>query len=108
MIAHRISSGNMKKENIKSSFSIDVMAMSTLLPFCDAMFLEKQMAGFFRDNPLKNVLSKMPRIFSLAGKNDFWNIFNSIEASTVKDHLQLVTQVYGADWGNHISKCLKN
>lgn len=98
-LAHRISSGNMNKDKIKASFYTDATMVATLLPFFDAIFLEKQMAGFLKDNPLKTAISRMPKIFSLANQNDFLAYLDEIEKSASKEHLDAVKEVYGEDWG---------
>lgn len=98
-VAHRLSSGNMKVEKIKQSFFTDANLAATLLPFCNAIFLEKQMAGFLRDAPLKNVLKEMPRVFSLSSQDEFLDYLDGLERSASQDHKNAVQEVYGSDWG---------
>ncbi|MFN3698371.1 MAG: hypothetical protein ACK4VO_13115 [Pseudobdellovibrio sp.] len=103
----RISSGNMNKENLEPSMFNDAMMVSTILPFCDAIFLEKQMAGFLRDNPLKKSLANMPKIFSLSNKSAFLDYLYQLESSASTDHLAAVKEVYGENWPTPFTSVLK-
>lgn len=106
-IAARISSGHMKKEKVEASVYNDIMMISSLLPFCDAIFLEKQMAGFLRDNPLAKVIGKMPRVFSLSNKEEFLEYLRCLEKAASVEHIAAVTEVYGKDWGTPYTSVLK-
>lgn len=108
MTAHRISKGNMRVEKIKSSFFTDANMVATILPFCDAIFLERQMAGFLRDAPLNSVLTKMPRVFSLSNQDDFFSYLDDIENTAPSGHLQTVREVYGDEWGQPYTTVLKD
>jgi hypothetical protein len=105
-IATKISSGGMKKEKIEPSFFNDVLMISSLLPFCDAIFLERQMAGFLRDNPLNRVIDKMPKIFSSANKDEFLGYLRDIEKNASSEHMKAVREVYGSDWGKPFTSVL--
>lgn len=105
-VAHRLSVGNMKAEKIKSSFYTDVFISATILPFCDAIFLEKQIASFMKEKPLKNILEKMPLVFSLSNKEDFLSYLDEIELAATKEHLEAVKEVYGENWGAPFCKVL--
>lgn len=106
-IATKISSGGMKKENIEPSFFNDILMISSLLPFCDAIFLERQMAGFLRDAPLNRIIDRMPKIFSSANKDEFLEYLRSIEKNASSEHLQAVREVYGPDWGQPFTSVLE-
>ncbi len=107
-VAHRLSVGNMKAEKIKSSFYTDVFISATLLPFCDVIFLEKQIAGFMKEKPLNSVLSKMPKVYSLASKTEFLSHLDEIESGATNEHLQTVKEVYGEEWGKPFCEVLKD
>lgn len=81
---------------------------STLLPFCDAIFLEKQIAGFMNEKSLNATLNKMPQIYSLANKGEFLLYLDKIENEASSDHLNAVKEVYGTDWGKPFCKVLKD
>ena len=98
-LAAGLSSGHMKKAKIRPSVFSDVFMISSLLPFCDAIFLEKQMAGFLRNKPFSQVIQRMPRVFSLSNKQEFLAYLESIEKSASPTHMAAVSEVYGDDWG---------
>jgi hypothetical protein len=75
------------------------MMMATVLPFCDAIFTEKQLASFFNEPPLKQCLSEMPKIFSLNSQDKFLEYLDQLEKEASPAHLKLVEKVYGKDWG---------
>lgn len=106
-LAHRLSSGNMNKSKMKASFYTDAMIVATLLPFCDAIFIEKQMAGFLRDRPLNSVLERMPRVFSLSNKTEFLKYLDDIERCAPQGHKDIVAEVYGDDWGRPFCSVLE-
>lgn len=106
-IAHRLSVGNMKAEKIKSSFFTDVFISATILPFCDVIFLEKQIAGFMKEKPLNVVLGKMPKIYSLSSKDEFLAHLDEIEAQASEEHIRAVKEIYGEDWGKPFCKVLR-
>ncbi|MCB0272642.1 MAG: hypothetical protein KDD46_06490 [Bdellovibrionales bacterium] len=99
-IATKISSGHMKKDKINSSIASDINMVSTYLPFCDAIFLDRQMAGLLRDQPLKNCIDKMPQVFSMANKQEFLTYLDNIEKNTPTTHFEKVKEVYGEEWVN--------
>ncbi|WP_413288381.1 hypothetical protein [Bdellovibrio sp. HCB337] len=106
-IAVKVSSGGMKKENIEPSFFNDILMISSILPFCDAIFLERQMAGFLRESPLNQVIDKMPRIFSSSNKNEFFEYLQAIEGDASKEHIMAVEEVYGSEWGKPFTSVLQ-
>ena len=54
-------------------FSIDVSAMGCLLPYCDAMFMDREIAGLWRDiqSSAARRLPYATKVFSKASKDEF-------------------------------------
>lgn len=77
----------------------DINAISSYLPYCEALFVDDQFAGLLRDEPL---LSKIrpygSRIFSNRTRGEFLAYLLQIEAGAPADHLARVTAVYGEGW----------
>ncbi len=78
----------------------DIDAVASYSPFCDAMFMDKQISHLARQRELKKELSPSSRIFSLGAKEktEFIDYLNSIETDASAEHLRLVEEVYGPDW----------
>jgi hypothetical protein len=78
----------------------DVNAIASLLPYCDAIFVDNEMVGYLGDNPLRDEVAKYPaRVFSLRSKDQFLDFLDSIEKEAHPFHLRMVKEVYGDNWG---------
>lgn len=85
------------KKNIKDSFPADVTLISTLLPYCDAMIIDKECHSIL--NELNKELVDYPcKIFSLNNKYDFFEFLNSIEDDCSTSHFELIDEIYGEGW----------
>ncbi len=74
----------------------DVRFIETFLPYCDAMFLDKESHGILSDSLMRDVLSDYgTRIYSLRNKDDFLGHLDEIESSTSPEHAMLLNEVYG-------------
>lgn len=104
--ATRVSCGTMKAEKLKGSLINDCWMVATILPFCDAIFLDRQIAGFLRDNPMKTIVEPMPKVFSLSNKEEFIAYLDEIEATASATHLAQVKEVYGEKWGSPYTSVL--
>ena len=78
-------------------FHSDVDVMSCLSPYCDAMFMDKEIATYWREiqgTPSRR-LPFETRVFSLSGKNEFLAYLDELERAIPADQRRLVTEVYG-------------
>lgn len=76
----------------------DVATIAALLPFCDAMFLDREMAGLLREEPLRREVEKYgTRIFSKADDAAFTEYLHEAEAGCTPEHIDAVKDVYGLD-----------
>lgn len=68
--------------------------------FCDAMFVDKEIAHFASQSELRRELNGKARLFSLRkdDKGAFLAYLTDIESSASANHLKLVSEVYGLDW----------
>ena len=77
----------------------DVTAIATMLPYCQAMFLDKEMASYLREVPLKEEVERFgTRIFSLNSKADFLAYLDELEAKAGERHVRWIKLTYGPKW----------
>jgi hypothetical protein len=77
----------------------DLAVISTLLPYCDAMLLDRACVGMVRNNPLRDIVQEYGcQPFSPRDFDTFVDYLRSIEADADSAHLDLVREVYGSDW----------
>lgn len=83
----------------EASIWTDFQVISSLLPFCDAMLLDRACVGLLRDNPLRSALDKYGcRTFAPREFKDMLEFLDEIERSAAPEHLELVEDIYGPDW----------
>lgn len=76
----------------------DIETISSYLPYCDAIFLDKECHNYLIQEPLKKQLKYGNKVFSLNNKKDFLMYLDNIEKSASKSHLDKVKEVYGDSW----------
>jgi hypothetical protein len=76
----------------------DVQVVSALLPYCDAMFLDNEMAGLLGEEPLRTSLDWGTHVFSWNTRDNFLEYLDAIRAGVSEEHVALVETVYGPDW----------
>lgn len=85
-----------RKQPVDLGTPADFAAISTSLPYCDAMLVDNKCAEYLGQEPLvSEVAHHGCRIFSLRSKEKLLAHLNEVEASASEDHRQLVTQLYG-------------
>jgi hypothetical protein len=75
----------------------DINIVSTLLPYCDAMFVDNKCRGLLHDIPTNHQLPYPCRVFSPNTGADFIHYLADIRDSAAPEHLKLVEEVYGPD-----------
>ncbi len=76
----------------------DISAISYVLPYCDAIFIDKECAGLLQERPLMDLINFNTRIFSLNDKEDFLEYLESLEKNIPKNQLFFLNEVYGDSW----------
>lgn len=89
-------------------FSKDVEIISGLLPYCDAMFIDNECRNFLNEQPICNEINYSTKVFSLSNKDELLEYLESIGNSASKEHLQMIKEVYGEDWGKPYWEILKS
>jgi len=99
MVAKKASSGQKKPPN--KGFMTDVNIISTILPYCDVMFVDDICRSYLmEEHPLCDEVQKYNTlIFSNKTKQDFLNYLDKIMTSTPAEHFKIVKEVYGPNWG---------
>jgi hypothetical protein len=77
----------------------DVTAIASLLPYCDVMVVDNEMATYLREVPLREEVKKFgTKIFSPNSKKDFLAFLEGLEAKASKGRVALVEHHYGKGW----------
>jgi len=95
-LARKAASG--RKKLPSTGMANDIEIISVLLPYCDAMFIDKECHGYLKERPLCNAIDFGTNIFSLTNKEDFLKYLNDIENNTPKDHFDQIEKIYGKTW----------
>lgn len=95
-IARKAAAGRKKPPN-RGTIN-DIEMISTFLPYCDAMFIDNECAGYLNEKPLVDKISFPTKIFSQSKREEFMQFLDEIEQSASQEHIELVTKVYGESW----------
>ncbi|MGE4554853.1 MAG: hypothetical protein AB7D02_01845 [Candidatus Paceibacterota bacterium] len=97
--AHQTAHGGRKSPPNKGMVN-DIEMVSTLLPYCDAMFVDSEMFGLLTLSYVKKDLEikHKTKIFAPSNKEEFLKYLDGIEKEASIDHLQKIKEVYGEDW----------
>lgn len=76
----------------------DIDVVAAYAPFCDALFVDKEIAHFAMQGELRRELAGGARLFSLRQPDLFFVYLEEIEAQAPADHLKTVNDLYGPDW----------
>ena len=78
-------------------FFSDVDVMSCLLPYCDAMFMDRECAAYWKEiqtSPSRR-LPYETRVFSLAAKKEFLDYLDELERAVPEVQRRYALEVYG-------------
>jgi hypothetical protein len=75
----------------------DINIVSTLLPYCDAMFVDRGCKALLQDIPRDCSLPYACKVFSPNTCADFIRYLTEIRDSVTPDHLKLIERVYGPE-----------
>lgn len=78
----------------------DVEMVATLLPYCDAMLVDNEIAGYLREEPIASEVARYgTTIFSPRTLDAMVDYLKDIEVGASPEHMEKVREVYGPDWG---------
>jgi hypothetical protein len=73
--------------------------IATLLPYCDAIFIDKPMFSILSHGEVKKEVSKYKaKVFSLQMKQEFLDYLDNLLVNAPSGHLDKVREVYGESW----------
>lgn len=77
----------------------DIEMIAILYPYCDALFVDKDMHSILNFGEVKKTLSKYKtKVFSLTNKEEFLSYLEKIKKNANKQHLRTIKDVYGENW----------
>jgi hypothetical protein len=77
----------------------DIEMVSTLLPYCDAMFIDKDMFSILNFGEVKKIIQPYKtKVFSLSNEKNFFSYLEDIKSKASKAHFELLGKVYGSNW----------
>jgi hypothetical protein len=94
-LAMKASSGQRKMPN--QGTITDINIVSTLLPYCHAMFVDNPCRALLADIPKNHALPYPCKVFSPNTGVDFISYLTQIRDSVAPEHLRLIEKVYGPD-----------
>ena len=102
-IANNAANGNSQKPPNEGT-SNDVSMITTLLPYCDAMFIDRPMHELFNQainglNKINKPLNLQTEVFSCSNKDAFLNYLSEIESAVSHEHLNIVKEIKGNNLG---------
>lgn len=75
----------------------DISVVSTLLPYCEAMFVDNGCRALLNDLPKEYRLSYPCAVFSKNNGDDFLAYLRNLRDSVTPQHLEIMNDVYGPD-----------
>ena len=99
-IARDVRAGRSEEKFPRAGMMNDIDLFAAYSPFCDALFVDNEMAHFATQSELKQELPDSCRLFSLSkdGDEEFLRYLEQIENAAQSAHLDAVAAVYGPDW----------
>jgi hypothetical protein len=87
-----------QKEPPNRGTATDVNVMASLLPYCDAMFIDNPSASVISDIPREHRLPYPCRVFSRRSGDEFLAFLRGIRDTMQSEHRDLVRTLYGRNW----------
>lgn len=106
-LARAVKSGMSEENYPQGSIYNDIEAVGAFSPYCDAMFVDREIEHLTRQGDLGRYLSSGAKIFSLRNKDDFLEYLRDLERSASPEHMNLVREVYGPCAGRPFVELLK-
>lgn len=95
-IARKAASGMRRPPS--RGMSNDIETISTLLPYCDAMFIDDECRTYLNEQPLARELNFRTELFSQNNKQEFLAYLEGIHNSMSEEHRHVIQGVYGENW----------
>lgn len=96
-VRQKIQSG-MKPSSLSTGTNTDITAISSYIPYVDAMFIDDEQANYIAELTKQKKIDYKCRIFSTRTKEYFIQYLLELEANTPKSHFDLIDRLYGPNW----------
>ena len=77
----------------------DVDIIASVLPYCDAVFIDKENAGYLKELKISGHIKYPAKVFSSNTRQDYLTYLDDILMGASQEHLSTIKDVYGEDWG---------
>lgn len=94
-LARQVAAG--RKKPLNQGTVNDIETISSILPYCDAMFIDKEFYTLLQEKPLVDEIRYGTAIFSLKNKEEFLDFLDKIRNNAPEEHIKKVKEVYGKD-----------
>lgn len=94
-----VKAGAGQKEYPNQGTATDIGMISSLMPYCDAMFIDGKSRALLQDIPKTHRLPYKTQVFSPKTGQDFLEYLREIERNAPTHHMKQVESVYGSDCG---------
>jgi hypothetical protein len=92
-LASKAASGQKKLPD--QGMATDIRTVSSLLPYCDAMFVDNVCRSLLQDIPKSHKMNYQCRVFSSKSSTEFLEYLREIRSCATAEHIELVKRVYG-------------
>ena len=69
-----------------------------LLPYCDAMLVDKKCHAYLQEVPLRDSLDYGTLVFSLNNRAQLLEYLENIESEVTEDFRKKLSEIYGSRW----------
>ncbi len=76
----------------------DIEMISALLPYCDAMLIDKECHSLLEEPEVQRTLGYSVALFSLKNKDEFLGYLDQAESDASPEHMAQIRELYGDDW----------
>ena len=87
-----------RKKPVSEGVFTDVNMISSLLPYCDAIFVDKENQSILEHGHILHRLGVKTKIFSLRNKEDFLTYLDELISSITPVHRKFLENYYGNKW----------
>ena len=96
-LARRATNGQKRPPDRGTPNDFDMI--SSYLPYCDAIFVDDEMAQILSEEPLASEVEKHgTKVFSTRTRAEFLEYLKGVEDSLPQDHVERVVDTYGESW----------
>lgn len=98
MAAYAVEVSQRRASRLQPSLYFDIAGISSYMPYCDAIFIDRECARHLDVARAAGVDLGSARVFTIDQKEEFLEYLDDIENQAPADHVELVEKVYGPTW----------